>query len=158
MNNFETAEKVLAATAESSGSALAENEKYLDSIQGKVGQLQASAEALSSSVVSTDMIKGIVDAGTTLLNRLNWIVEKVGGLGVAMGAVPFVQFIKNTKLGGDAFNALKATIKDFAGGNEMTFLGIRPPYRDGNIERADLSVRRYEGNDSELLCSGKWCA
>ena len=49
LNNFADAEAVLEVAMNSAGSALNENEKYLDSINGKVAQFQAAFEKLSAS-------------------------------------------------------------------------------------------------------------
>lgn len=69
MQNFDIVEDALATSQQSAGSALAENEKYLDSVAGKVAQLKSSLESLSTSVLGSDFVKGIVtalDAATRL--------------------------------------------------------------------------------------------
>lgn len=71
LENFSVAENALATSASSSGSALAENEKYLDSIQGKMSQFKASFEALSSNAIDNEIIKDLIDIGTGLLNLTN---------------------------------------------------------------------------------------
>lgn len=55
----------------SQGSAMSENEKVLDSIEGKVNAFKSAFEELSKSVINSDFIKGIVDLGTSLLKFLN---------------------------------------------------------------------------------------
>lgn len=42
---------------EADGSALAENEKYLDSVAGRIAQLQSSLESLSTSILSSELLK-----------------------------------------------------------------------------------------------------
>lgn len=71
LENFSVAENALATSASASGSALAENEKYLDSIQGKMSQFKASFEALSSNAIDNEIIKDLIDIGTGLLNLTN---------------------------------------------------------------------------------------
>lgn len=78
LNNFSDAEAVLAVAADSAGSALNENEKYLDSINGKVAQFQAAFEKLSASFVSSGLVKGVVDGGTAILETLTAIIDKLG--------------------------------------------------------------------------------
>ncbi len=62
----------------SAGSALNENEKYLDSINGKVAQFQAAFEKLSASFVNSGLVKGVVDGGTAILETLTAIIDKLG--------------------------------------------------------------------------------
>lgn len=71
LENFSVAENALATSASASGSALAENEKYLDSIQGKMSQFKASFEALSSNAIDNEIVKDLIDIGTGLLNLTN---------------------------------------------------------------------------------------
>lgn len=80
IKNFDTAERVLEETANSSGSALAENEKYLDSINGKIAQFQASWQSLSATMISSDMFKGVVEGATTFVNVIDAIASKVGAI------------------------------------------------------------------------------
>lgn len=87
INNFETVEEVIATAANSTGSALAENEKYLDSIAGKVSKFKATFEELSITLIDSESVKQIVDFGTGLLNILNSIakvVDALGGLNTAL--------------------------------------------------------------------------
>lgn len=71
LENFSVAENALATSASASGSALAENEKYLDSIQGKMSQFKASFESLSSNAIDNEIVKDLIDIGTGLLNLTN---------------------------------------------------------------------------------------
>lgn len=77
-------EKVYNETQNSEGSALRENETQLDSIQGKVDQLTASFQEMWNTSISSNFIKGLVDAGTQITN----LVTKAGLLRTAfMGAL-----------------------------------------------------------------------
>lgn len=78
LENFDVAEDAVKSAADSAGSALAENEKYLDSINGKVAQFQAAFEALSAAFISSDFIKGFVSSGTDVVEVLTKIVDKLG--------------------------------------------------------------------------------
>lgn len=87
LTNFQTAEEVLQTAANSAGSALAENEKYLDSINGKIARFQAAFEDLSAAVFDSGFIKGVVDFGTTVIEGLTFITEKLGSLPTLIGAI-----------------------------------------------------------------------
>lgn len=78
LENFSAAEDVLETSVDSVGSALIENEKYLESINGKIAKLKASFQALSNTVVNSEIIKIGVDAGTLLVDSLEAIVDFLG--------------------------------------------------------------------------------
>lgn len=83
----EQLEKVYNETQNSEGSALRENETQLDSIQGKVDQLTASFQEMWNTSISSDFIKGLVDAGTQITNLVTKAgllrTAFIGALGVA---------------------------------------------------------------------------
>lgn len=57
MQNFDVVEKALTASMDSAGSALQENEKYLDSVAGKMAQLQTSVEVLYTTILDSSVVK-----------------------------------------------------------------------------------------------------
>ena len=75
LEGFDVAEKSLATSMDSAGSALEENEKYLDSINGKVAQLEATFQDLSQNVIDSETVKGIVDLGNGALKLVNFLAE-----------------------------------------------------------------------------------
>lgn len=87
LENFSIAEEALETSANAAGSAMAENEKYLDSVQGKLDLMKAAFQALSSDLVSSDLMKGVIEVLTAIINAVDTIVEKIGALGtIAIGA------------------------------------------------------------------------
>lgn len=89
LNNFSTAEKVLETSMGSANSAIKENEKYLNSIEGKIAVLKSSFEDLSGVVFDSTAVKGVVSAITTILNGLTKIVgfaNKLGGIKTILSA------------------------------------------------------------------------
>ena len=75
IKNFSEAEKVLATSQNSSGSALSENEKYLDSINGKISQLKAQFEDISRQVLSSDTVKWTADLLQNVLNLVDGLAK-----------------------------------------------------------------------------------
>lgn len=71
LENFSVAEKAIETSANSAGSALAENEKYLESIEGKISQFKAVFETFSQNLISSGLIKFIVELGTGILRVLD---------------------------------------------------------------------------------------
>ena len=67
------------------GSALKENEKYLDSIQGKIDQFNNALQTMWSNVLDDDVVKWFVDIATQLvkiLDKLGPIKTLVAGIAV----------------------------------------------------------------------------
>lgn len=93
MSNFDIAREALETSINSDGSAMAEHEKWMESLEAKVLQLKAAWEELSQAFMDSSFLKGLVDSGTTVLSTLTKIVDTFGTLPtlltVAMGAVSF---------------------------------------------------------------------
>lgn len=75
----------LKTALESNGSSVRENEKYLDSIEGKLQAFQSAWEQLSYHVVNSDFIKDIIDFGTKIITTIDNIIQKIGALPTALG-------------------------------------------------------------------------
>lgn len=87
LENFNVAEDVVKTAANSAGSALKENEKYLDSINGKIAEFKATFEELSMNFIDSDFVKQVIELGTGVLNVLNVlakVIDKVGGLNTVL--------------------------------------------------------------------------
>ena len=81
LENFSVAEEAITTSANSAGSALAENEKVLESIQGKLNIMKATFETLSQNFIGSDIVKFVVDMGTGLMELINGILKVVDALG-----------------------------------------------------------------------------
>lgn len=75
LTNFKDAEAALISANEAAGSASAENEKYLDSINGKLDILQAKFEALSTGIIDSSILKFFIDFASGLLTVANALQE-----------------------------------------------------------------------------------
>ena len=106
IKNFDTVEQVIETSASSSGSALEENEKYLDSIDGKVQKLTNSMETLWMNTLDSELIKVFLE----LANAIVVVVNKVGLLTtVTAGAIGYFALFKQVTPVG-LFNELKSSI------------------------------------------------
>ena len=77
------------------GSALRENEKYLDSIQGKIDQFNNAVQTMWSNTLDSGVVKLIVDLGTGLVK----IVDKLGLINtLVFGVITYLSVIKKDKL------------------------------------------------------------
>lgn len=115
LENFELAERVLKTSADSAGSALAENEKYLDSIQGKISQFQSAWQSLSATLVNSTLVKHVVEFGTGIVSAIDAVVNALGGLGMIMVSIPTVQLLGKIEPVGKAFENLGGIIKSLVG-------------------------------------------
>ncbi len=77
---FSDAEKATADSLDSLNSASVENQKYLDSISGKISQFDSAVEQLSSTIVDSNLVKFFVDLGTNGVSSLDTIINKFGTL------------------------------------------------------------------------------
>lgn len=88
MDNFDIARQTLdTALNDSEGSAERELENYQKGIEYSLDKFNASFQAMSTSFLDSDIFKGIIDSGTTLLNLLTAIGEVGGGLGAIFGTL-----------------------------------------------------------------------
>src|SRR5206468_345861 len=87
ITNFKDAQGALNTALNSTGSATKENEAYLNSIQGKLAQFKNSLTGLWTSTISSNLIKGIVDMGTSIVTLLSNITNSVGAVPTTIGAL-----------------------------------------------------------------------
>lgn len=102
MGNWDTVEKMMQDYADGAGSALKENEIYLDSWEAKSKQLTASWTEFVSHLVETDTIKGALDGVIGLVEFLDsdvgHVVLTVAALTAAMIALgQSVNWLKGTE-------------------------------------------------------------
>lgn len=103
LKDFEKAEAVVTQTANSSGSAMEENEKVLESIQGKLNILSATFETFSQNLIGSNTVKFFVDFATGILNvldafaRLNTLLPAVIGNFLIFKAIGIAKNLANMK-------------------------------------------------------------
>lgn len=156
INNFETVERVLDTSANSAGSALAENEKYLNSINGKVAQFQAAFEKLSASFVSSGLIKSVVDGGTVVLETLTAIIDKLGAfpalISTITAAVTAYSGAKGKNLGifdvVDGKVGLSGGITDWSAANKN--IAEYNKVLGSSIQTQQIFIKYLDGTDDAL--------
>lgn len=67
MSNFDTAVGATEAALNSEGSAIEENNKRMDSLQGKLTQLDSAWQQFAKNTINSDVIKAIISLGTQLV-------------------------------------------------------------------------------------------
>ena len=120
LDNFDLAEDAMEVSLNSMGSAARENEAVLESMDGKIAQFRASVEQLSSNTFESDMLKGFIDAGISIVQMFNNIAEK----GLALPAI-----IAAISAALSAFNrAAIFTVNKSGTGMEQTFTQWFAPF------------------------------
>lgn len=71
MNNWQGVQEAMEQATDSEGSALHEQEGYLDSIEGHLKALQSAWQELANTSLNADMVKVVVDLGTGLVTIMN---------------------------------------------------------------------------------------
>ena len=83
IQNFDTVESVIEASANSSNSALEENAKWMDSIEGKTKQFTNALNTMWNNTLKSNRLKWFVDLGTNLIQ----IADGVDILGAKIGSM-----------------------------------------------------------------------
>lgn len=94
IENYETIGKVIEAAENSANSALEENEKYLESIEGRTQKLTNQLQELASVSIKDDWIKGIISGLTNLLDLVTKLVDKIGIVPTILSGVGIFKGIK----------------------------------------------------------------
>lgn len=106
MTNFDVAQETTQlATDEFAGSAEKEMDNVRESVQYSIDQLKVSFQELSMDFLSSDLLKGLAESGTVLLNVLDAIVGRIGILGTSLAGLGIYKVAKN-------FESLKETLSD----------------------------------------------
>lgn len=110
LQNGDLLRSVYESSQNSKGSALEENEKYLDSVDGKIQQLQNRLQELAFTLLDDDLLKGAISGLTTILELINNIASAIGGLPVLLaGLFSGRVALDNIK------NGTKGKLRDFLG-------------------------------------------
>ena len=80
-------QKAYETALNSDGSAYAEQEKWMESLEAKTQQFEAAWEGLSNTIGGSGFFGDIIDAGTDILNIIDGIVGGIDELGVGVPAL-----------------------------------------------------------------------
>ena len=87
IKNFKAAEEAMTAMADSSGNAMAEMEIAYGSIEYKINQFKETIVGLGQTLFKQDFLKKTVGIGTSIINILDKIIEKIGIFPTIIGAI-----------------------------------------------------------------------
>ena len=93
LKNYQQIDNVIADLDDAEGSALRENEAIVDSIDGRIKVLSATAEEFWQKFIDTDFVKNAVSLVSDLLGLLTQIIDKFGTLPtIATGVAAALSF------------------------------------------------------------------
>lgn len=140
IKNFDTVEDVIQTSLDSEGSAYKENEKYLDSIQGRIDLFKNATQTMWTNVLNSEVIKFFVNAGTEIVK----LIDKVGLLKSALATLFAAGSIK-----GKGLEFFKTTENGEIGfGDLFTKTGKTNPLVDPNDV---LNVDQFKEKISEYM-------
>lgn len=88
-------QKAYETALNSAGSAAKEQEKWMQGLEAKVQRFQAAWQELSMTILNSDLLKGLIDAGTTLLEILTTIVETGSAIPLVLGGATITGFVQS---------------------------------------------------------------
>lgn len=88
-------QKALEATLNAEGSAMEEQKRWMDSLEAKTQQFDAAFQSLSSTVLDSNLLKWFVDLGTSGVQALDYIIDKIGIIKPLLLGVGITQFVKS---------------------------------------------------------------
>lgn len=106
LTNMEDLEDAYKSAMDAEGSALRENEAYLDSIQGRIDLFTNALQTFWMNAVNSSVIKGVVDAGTDIINLLDTVQGKILAI---VGGIALYERIKNKVKFSEMFDGVVKT-------------------------------------------------
>ncbi len=136
------------------GSALRENEKYLDSIQGRLTQLHDSTDKLWMDILKTGNVDTVIEFGNKIVNILDLIINKIGVIRtVALGLGAFMLFHKR-----NTFDNVGKAVSNIAKSMANVFRKMKglEPYELSSLKKDPNEELKEKLNQEKLaLTSGE---
>lgn len=95
LNNIDVLKKSYGEAMNAQGSAREENEEYAKSIQASIDLTKAKLEELSADLLSSDFLKGAIDAGGKFIDVLDGIVKSGSAIPAVATAISAALSFKN---------------------------------------------------------------
>lgn len=111
IQNWGQVEKAMKAATNAEGTASQEQEKYMDSIEGRLNILKATWQSLSNTFMKSDFLKGLVSSLTGVLSLLDTLVNKIGTIPTLLTAAFATAAIK--KVGRDKMFSLSKICRQY---------------------------------------------
>ena len=130
LSNFKAALDATATAYDSTGSAVKENERFMESLSAQLQQLKSAWEAFSNSVIQSDFVKFFLSAGTSVLKAFNndiGVTAAQFGLltGVLTGAISLIgQFGTNLTAAIPVLSKFSASFTALSASSPLAAAGI----------------------------------
>ena len=162
IQNWNRVTQATESAENSTGSAMEEQEKYADSLQGRLNSLASSLQTISNSALDSGFLKGLVSGATGAVNAVNKIIETfdtvptvVGAASIAMSAFGkgiFKTVVDETGKSKIEFNGwvknIGASFKEVVNGFGQAFDGafnkFNAKFRNAK-ENVDFNPVKFEG-------------
>lgn len=162
IQNWNRVTQATKAAENSTGSAMEEQEKYADSLQGRLNSLSSSLQTISNNALDSGFLKGIVSGVTGAVNAVNKIIETfdtiptvVGAASIAISAFGkgvFKTVIDETgkskiELNGwvkNIWSSLKEVVNGFGQAFDGTFNKFNAKFRNAK-ENVDFNPVKFKG-------------
>lgn len=126
MQNFDSAIAANQTALNAQGSAMKENERFMESYEAKINGLKAAWQNLSTSVVEGDLVKGGVSALTGFVNALSeskvavMAIQTLLASGAIWGGSQLIRALRIFKEIGKQFKNLSTIISSVKAGTGLT--------------------------------------
>lgn len=111
ITNFQTVEDVIETSMNSQGSALEENAKWLDSIEGKTYQFSNALQTMWMNMIDSEVVKRFIDFGTYAIKFFDTIPGKITAVLVAIAGFAKVKGFSVFGLGQDLVKTVQSLTK-----------------------------------------------
>lgn len=78
IQNWDRVAQATESAENSANSAMAEQEKYANSLQGRLNSLTSSIQTISNAALDSGFLKGLVSGATEAINALNKVIDTIG--------------------------------------------------------------------------------
>ncbi len=78
IQNWDRVAQATESAENSAGSAMAEQEKYANSLQSRLNSLTSSLQTISNTALDSGFLKGLVSGATEAINILNKVIDTIG--------------------------------------------------------------------------------
>ncbi|MBS5510373.1 MAG: phage tail tape measure protein [Clostridium sp.] len=130
LSNWDKVEKLTKVSEDSTTEALDKFEAYTEGVEAHINSMTASYEHLASIIADSEFLKGATDAASGFLDVISQVVDKLGVLSTAAGAITIGSALKGNNIG----------IVD-NNGTDLTILGKTAD----ELERASAAGEKFGG-------------
>ncbi|NGU31019.1 phage tail tape measure protein [Clostridium perfringens] len=96
LSNAKDLDKIYEDSKNSAGSAEAENQRFMDSINGRLNALKENTKGIFLDLSNTDFLKNIISGANAGVSALRSLIEKIGAVNSMVGTLTFTLMSFNT--------------------------------------------------------------